>query len=135
MSQGRLRSALVIGEIALAVVLTVAAGLMIRTVLRLQAVDPGFDVARVRKAEFQLPESRYPRDFKQWPNFVEMHRFNGVLLERVRRLPGVEAAALAGSHPLDAGFTNSFSIVVTVTAEPRINPFSTCQPYSPSRAI
>jgi putative ABC transport system permease protein len=110
-SHGRLRSALVIGEIALAVVLTVAAGLMIRTVLRLQAVDPGFDVARVRKAEFQLPESRYPRDFKQWPNFVEMHRFNGVLLERVRRLPGVEAAALAGSHPLDAGFTNSFSIV------------------------
>jgi putative ABC transport system permease protein len=110
-SHGRLRSGLVIGEIALAVVLTVAAGLMIRTVLRLQAVDPGFDVARVRKAEFQLPKSRYPRDFNQWPNFVEMHRFNAALLERIRQLPGVEAAALAGSHPLDAGFTNSFSIV------------------------
>ena len=110
-NRGRVRSALVIGEIALAVVLTIAAGLMIRTVLRLQAVDPGFDVARVHKAEFQLPESRYPRDFKQWPNFAEMHRFNAALLEQVRRLPGVEAAALAGSHPLDAGFTNSFSVV------------------------
>jgi putative ABC transport system permease protein len=110
-NHGRLRSGFVIGEIAIAVVLTVAAGLMIRTVLRLHAVDPGFDVARVRKAEFQLPASRYPRDFKQWPNFVEMHRFNAALLEQVRRVPGVEAAALAGSHPLDAGFTNSFSVV------------------------
>ena len=110
-SHRRLRSGLVIGEIALAVVLTVAAGLMIRTVLRLQAVDPGFDAAGVRKAEFQLPASRYPRDFKQWPNFIEMHRFNAALLDQVRRIPGVEAAALAGSHPLDGGFTNSFSVV------------------------
>jgi predicted permease len=107
----RLRSGLVAGEIALAVVLTVGAGLMIRTVLRLQAVNPGFDVARVYKAEFQLPKSRYPRDFRQWPNFAEMHRFNAALLEHVRRLPGIEAVALAGSHPLDAGFTNSFVVV------------------------
>jgi putative ABC transport system permease protein len=108
---GRLRSALVAGEIALAVILTVAAGLMIRTVVRLQAVDPGFHVTRVYKAEFQLPDSRYPRDFRQWPDFAEMHRFNATLLEQVRRLPGIEAVALAGSHPLDAGFTNSFVVV------------------------
>ena len=40
-----------------------------------------------------------------------MHRFNAALLDEVRRLPGVQAAALAGSHPLDAGFTNSFVVV------------------------
>ena len=98
-------------EVALAVVLTVGAGLMVRTVLRLRTVNPGFDVAHVLKAEFQLPASRYPVDFKRWPNFVEMHRFNAALLEEVRHLPGVESAALAGSHPLDAGFTNSFQVV------------------------
>jgi putative ABC transport system permease protein len=105
--------------------LTVGAGLMVRTVLRLQTVNPGFDVAGVYKAEFQLPASRYPADFRQWPNFIEMHRFNAALLEQVRRLPGVEAAALAGSHPLDAGFTNSFEVVgresesTTATTRPR----------------
>ena len=107
----RVRSGLVVAEIALAVVLTVGAGLMVRTVLRLRTVNPGFDVAHVLKAEFQLPPSRYPVDFRRWPNFVEMHRFNAALLEQVRRLPGVESVALAGSHPLDAGFTNSFQVV------------------------
>jgi putative ABC transport system permease protein len=107
----RVRAGLVIGEVALAFVVTVGAGLMVRTVLRLQAVDPGFDVQRVLKAEFQLPAARYPRDFRRWPDFAEMHRFNAALLDDVRRLPGVQAAALAGSHPLDAGFTNSFVVV------------------------
>jgi predicted permease len=107
----RVRAGLIVGEVALAFVVTVGAGLMVRTVLRLQAVDPGFDVQRVLKAEFQLPAARYPRDFRRWPDFAEMHRFNAALLDEVRRLPGVQAAALAGSHPLDAGFTNSFVVV------------------------
>jgi putative ABC transport system permease protein len=105
------RSLLVVAEVALAVVLTVGAGLMIRSLSRLEQVDPGFRTDHVLKAEFQLPASRYPSDFKQWPNFVEMHRFNAALLDAVRQLPGIEAAALAGSHPLDAGFTNSFTVV------------------------
>ena len=40
-----------------------------------------------------------------------MHRFNAALLSRVQALPGVEHAAIAASHPLDAGSTNSFVIV------------------------
>jgi predicted permease len=111
----RARSGLVVAEIALAVVVTVSAGLMVRTVLRLRAVDPGFDVARVVKAEFQLPASRYPRSFKVWPDFREMHRFNAALVQEMRSRTssagGVQAVALAGNHPLDAGFTNSFQIV------------------------
>ena len=105
------RRVLVAVEVALAVMLTVGAGLMIRTLSRLGSVNPGFVSDGVLKVEFQLPPGRYPRNFKTWPDFVEMRRFNDALLEDVSRLPGVEGAALAGNHPLDAGFTNSFTVV------------------------
>jgi predicted permease len=107
----RLRAALVVTEVALAMVLTVGAGLMVRSLWQIQRTDPGFLASGVLKAEFQLPPSRYPRDFRRFPDFSEMHRFNAALLEDVRALPGVEAASLAGNHPLDTGFTNSFTIV------------------------
>ena len=102
---------LIVGEIALAVVLTVGAGLLIRSLWSLQAVDPGFRADGVLKAEFQLPQSRYPQDFRRWPNFAEIHRFNAALLRSAASLPGVEGVALAAQHPLDSGFTNSFSVV------------------------
>ena len=105
------RSALVVAEVALAVMLVTGAILLMRSFWKLQQVDPGFDTAGVLKAEFQLPASRYPWDFRVWPNIVPIHRFNSALLSRVSALPGVEAAALASSHPLSAGYTNSFVIV------------------------
>lgn len=105
------RAALIVGEIALAVVLTVGAALLIRSLWRLEAVDPGFRTDGILKAEFQLPASRYRQDFRDWPNFVDIHRFNESLLRSVSALPGVESAALAAQHPLDAGFTNSFTVV------------------------
>ena len=105
------RSALVVAEVALALVLVVGAGLLLKSFWTVQRVDPGFDASKVVKAEFQLPRSRYPVNFQVWPNFVEMHRFNAELRRRAEALPGVEAAAIAGNHPLDAGFTNSFQIV------------------------
>ncbi len=108
---GRLRSALVVSELALAVMLMVGAGLLIRSFTALQRVDPGFDAGGVLKAEYQLPESRYPRDFDRYPNWQEVQRFNEALLQRASALPGVESAAIAGNHPLDAGFASSFVIV------------------------
>jgi putative ABC transport system permease protein len=74
-------------------------------------VDPGFRSEGILKAEYQLPQSRYPVDFRRFPDFKEMHAFTHGLLERAQRLPGIEAAAIAGNHPLDPGFTNSFRIV------------------------
>ncbi len=65
----------------------------------------------VVKAEFQLPGTRYPMDFKLFPHFKEIQQFNASLLERVSALPGVESATIAGNHPLDAGFTNSFAVI------------------------
>ena len=108
---GAARGALVVVEVALALMLAVGAGAMIRSLMRLEAVDPGFQADGVLKAEFQLPSSRYPRDFRKWPDFAEMHRFNQALLEQMASLAGIEAASLAGNHPLDAGFTNSFTVV------------------------
>jgi putative ABC transport system permease protein len=105
------RSVLMAGEIALAVVLVIGAGLLIKSFWQLQQVNPGFDADRVVKAEFQLPGTRYPTDFRRFPDFKEIHQFNAALLQRVAALPGAEAAAIAGNHPLDAGFTNSFAVV------------------------
>lgn len=109
--RSRLRSGLVVAELALAVVLSVGAGLLLKSFWRLQSIDPGFRTEGVVKAEIQLPESRYPRSFANWPDWPEQQAFHDRLLERVSGLPGVESVAMAGNHPLDAGFTNSFFVV------------------------
>ncbi|HSC26123.1 MAG TPA: ABC transporter permease [Vicinamibacterales bacterium] len=107
----RIRSMLVAAEFALAMMLVIGASLLIKSFWRLMQVDPGFRSAGILKAEYQLPSSRYPVDFARWPDFKEMHAFSAGLLEHARRLPGVVDAAIAGNHPMDPGFTNSFSVV------------------------
>jgi predicted permease len=74
-------------------------------------VDPGFDTTRVLKAQYQLPGTRYPIDYSRWPNEPEVTGFHTRFLAAVRSIPGVESAAIAGGHPLDPGFTNSFTIL------------------------
>jgi predicted permease len=107
----RVRQALVVVELALAVVLVAGAALLIRSLWALGQVDTGFHTSGVLKAEYQLPPSRYPVDFRVFPNFAEQHAFTTELLARAAALPGVRFAAVAGNHPLDPGFTNSFAIV------------------------
>jgi predicted permease len=107
----RARMVLVIAEVALAVALTTAAGLLVRSFWQLQHVDPGFSTAGVLKAQFQLPRARYPISTNAWPpEFSNVRRFNAALVERAAALPGVEAAALTAYHPLDHGYTTSFTI-------------------------
>ena len=111
-SSGRwIRSALVVAEVALAVMLVIGASLLIQSFWRLHRTNPGFDPTGVIKAEYQLPPDRYPVDFRKYPALVEMQAFSAGLLERARALPGVRAVAIAGNHPIDPGNTNSFSIV------------------------
>jgi predicted permease len=107
----RLRQALVVAELALLVILAVGATLLIRSFVAVVRVDPGFHATSIATAAYQLPDSRYPRDFSKFPNWVELQGFTRTLLERARALPGVEAAAISASHPLDPGFTNSFTVV------------------------
>jgi len=127
----RLRSALVVAELALAVVLVCGAALLIRSFWTLQRVDPGFQAEGVLKAEYQLPAARYPVDFRVWPDFREQHAFNAALLARASALPGVRSAAIAGNHPLDPGFTNSFTVVGR-EAESRSWPEISIRRVSPS---
>ncbi len=107
----RLRSILVVAECALAVMLVIGATLLIKSFWRIQHVDAGFESAGILKAEYQLPSSRYPVDFRRFPDLKEIHAFTHGLLQKAERLPGVGAAAVSGYHPLDPGFTNSFRII------------------------
>jgi hypothetical protein len=110
-SRHRLRAVLVVAEISMAVLLMIGAGLLIRSFWRLQQVDSGFQASGVLKAEYQLPPGRYPADFRLWPNFKEMHAFTNQLLLRAAALSGVESVSVTGNHPIDPGFTNSFTVV------------------------
>ena len=107
----RLRGLLVVSELALAVMLLAGAGLLVRSFWNLERVDAGFHAEGVLKAEYKLPGTRYPVNFRLWPNFQEQHAFTAAILERASALPGVISAAVAGNHPLDPGYTNSFFVV------------------------
>jgi putative ABC transport system permease protein len=106
-----IQSSLVVAEVALAVVLLMGAGLLIRSFWNLNRTDPGFDVSGVLKAEFQASPVRYAVAPEAGPHFASYNRFTQSLLERVARLPGVDSVALAANHPLDTGFTQSFFVV------------------------
>jgi predicted permease len=109
-SSRRVQGVLVATEMALAVVLVAGSALLLRSFWQILDVDPGFRAAGVLKAEYQLPASRYPVDFRQWPNLAAIHGFTARLLQGAGALPGVEAVAVSGTHPLDPGFTNSFQV-------------------------
>ena len=110
-SARRFQAGVIVAEVALTVMLVVGAGLLLRSLWRLSQVDPGFDTARVLEAQYQLPATRYPTDYRRFPNLPEINAFHARMLAAVRAIPGVAAVALAGSPPLDPGFTNSFAIV------------------------
>jgi putative ABC transport system permease protein len=109
-SSGRLRRALLVGEIALAVVLVFGAGLLIRSFVRLLHVDPGFSAANVVAVGLDLPASRYPQRFPEWPRWNQVRGFQTELLRRLSEAPGVDSAAIAINTPLDAGWTSRFTI-------------------------
>ena len=111
-SGDRLRSALVVGQVALACVLATGAGLLLTTLQNLRHVDPGFLPEGLLTAELQLPKATYPEptrveDFSKWP---EVLRFLDAVLPRLAALPGAQAAALALNHPMKPGWTSQIEI-------------------------
>jgi putative ABC transport system permease protein len=92
-AQSRLRGALAIAEVSLALILLVGAGLMMKSLNRLLQVDPGFQPERVLKMGMDLRTQQYSKD----PAVLNF--WQGVL-DRVRVLPGVESAALGTAIPL-----------------------------------
>jgi len=96
-SRNRLRSGLVISEIAMTLVLLVCAGLLIRTVARLRNVDAGFNANNILAMNIGLPAAKYPKP----ENVIA---FNKEIVERITALPGVKAAGTTSVLPLSANF-------------------------------
>jgi predicted permease len=92
----RTRRALIVGEVALSVVLLMAAGVMFRSLMALRSVDAGFDPRGVLTLRVSPQESRYDTDDKTRRFFVDA-------LERLRALPGVEVAGAIDSLPTQGG--------------------------------
>jgi putative ABC transport system permease protein len=92
-SGGRFRGALVASEVALSLVLLIAAGLMIRSLFSMTQVKPGFRPENVLTMRLTLPQSRYPAA-------QQVRLFYRQMLDRVAALPGVRAAGLSSSLPL-----------------------------------
>ena len=88
----RARALLVVADLALALVLLASAGLMIRTVASLTRVNPGFDADRILSMQFALTGSQFRDD-------QSLVTFQHQALERLRALPGVAGASLAGQIP------------------------------------
>jgi predicted permease len=96
-ARGRLRGALVVVEVALALALTVGAGLLLRTFANLRGVEPGFQAGKLLTFELTLPGKKYDSAAKINDLYLRA-------LGRFRGLPGVETAALTNKLPLDRWF-------------------------------
>ncbi len=98
----RTRKTLVVCEMALAVVLLVGAGLLVRSYDALQQVNPGFNPDHVLTASISLPAAKYP-------DSADDGRFTSALVERLASAPGVESAAVAFGLPFSVGFNAATS--------------------------
>jgi putative ABC transport system permease protein len=107
----RLRNALVVSEIALAVVLLASAGLLIRSFIRLQQVDRGFNTDNLLTMVVRLPEARYRED-------AQLVTFFNQTLERVRALPTVRSAGMINFLPLYGGLGSSTGFKIEGQPEP-----------------
>jgi putative ABC transport system permease protein len=118
----RFRQSLVVFQVAVAVVLVISAGLLMKSFWRLREVDPGFMPDRVVTMSLTLP-----------PQYHEPSRINGFysqLIERLSGLPGVVAAAIAYDHPLQANWVDSFMIEGRPAPETGKSPSANCNPVS-----
>jgi putative ABC transport system permease protein len=126
----RLRSSLIVGEIAVTVVLLALAGLLGRSFLALAHSDPGFVAENATVLRLTLPEKRYPRP-EQQAIFAE------ALLAQIRGLPGVHAAGVTHVMPMLSGQGNGFLIQGRPTPEhmPVTSYFAVTPGYFPAMGV
>jgi putative ABC transport system permease protein len=97
-SGGRLsiRNALIVGQVAISFMLLISAGLMLRSMLRLHAVDPGIRTDSVLTMRVAL-------NFTKYANAGQIRQFHAALLERLRSIPDVRSLGAASTFPLNQG--------------------------------
>ncbi|MFP5210445.1 MAG: ABC transporter permease [Acidobacteriota bacterium] len=96
----RLRSALVVAEIAVALVLLIASGLLLRSFEKLRAVDLGFRADHMLTASYGLPQQQYSTQ-------ASIDAFNNALLGKLQQLPGVELVGITSTLPASGNHNNS----------------------------
>jgi predicted permease len=110
-SRERIRKTLLVVEVSLALVLLVGAGLLVRSMVRVLNVDPGFDPENLLTMRLQLAGQAY--------NDQRRRAFHDECLARVGALPGVRAAAITLSLPIDGSWWNSVFIAADKPVPPR----------------
>ncbi len=103
----RLRSSLVVAQVTVALVLMVCAAMMLRSIVQLMSVSPGFEPKDVYVGQMSLTKARYNDD-------AALRRFAGALLERLRATPGVASVGLTNALP----FANWFTRRVQIEGDP-----------------
>jgi putative ABC transport system permease protein len=125
MAGRRLRRGLVVAEVALALTLLVGAGLLIKSVGRLESVDPGFDPRGVLVFNLSLPQARYGSDTAQALAIDQ-------ILSKLAALPGVHAAGVTSTIPFGGGWsTSSFEIEGLVVPPGQNGPWGDVRIASP----
>ena len=100
---GKVRSALVVVEVAMAALLVAGAGLMVRTLLALHQVKPGFDSEHMLTARLALPQGKYSEP-------GQVRAFCAQLLEKAKAIPGVKRATLSSALPMENISARSFHL-------------------------
>jgi putative ABC transport system permease protein len=108
----RLRGVFVVAEIALALVLLVGAGLLVRSFWKLQSVDPGFNAKNLLTMRLSLPSRKYDNDRKRIDFFRKA-------VEDIRALPGVEAAGATNFLPFAGPHSGT---LVEIEGRPKLPP-------------
>jgi predicted permease len=121
----RLRSALLVCEVALALVLVIASGLLVRTFVHLVRADSGFNPEHVLTFELTLPSSTYPDD-------ARIVRLYHMALERLAALPGVQSAGIGETVPMGgAGESTALRIPDRPTIRDEERPYANYTIASP----
>jgi predicted permease len=108
---GSLRGALVVGELALAVIVVIGAALLTNSLFRLERIDPGFQTDRITAIDVSLTGTQYPNDSSQIRFYDALEREVAARLPRAR-------ASLVFPVPLESGTGSSFTVRRTPTAAP-----------------
>ncbi len=109
-SVARTRGVLVMGEMALAVILLVGAGLLVRSLVRLTDVNPGFHAEHVLAFDLAIDDVRYPHD-------AQVNVLANMLSDRLRALPGTQSVGISDARPFQT--SRSFEITTSFDVEGR----------------
>jgi putative ABC transport system permease protein len=125
-ARGRLRGALVVIEVTLALVLLGGAGLLVRSFMQLAHVDPGFIPENATLMRLSLPQKKYAQPEQQTA-------FADALLERVKNLPGVQSVGVTHAMPLVGDYVLGFKIEgrppIDPSQEPSLNYYAVTPDY------